>query len=85
MHTGFLPFKCRPTCLVNWGVGKPASFGILWDAGTFFSLYLDGITTLDGACLSDSGLGSWKPHLELTRRPRKTGWQLENALCPQDL
>lgn len=24
-------------------------------------------------------------HLELTRRPRKEGWQLENALCPQDL
>lgn len=24
-------------------------------------------------------------YLELTRRPRKRGWQLEDVLCPQDL
>lgn len=46
-----------------WGVGKPAYTPgpVLWDAGTFFSLYLDGITTLEGACLSASDTMGLQP------------------------
>lgn len=44
-------------------MGKPAYTPgpVLWDAGTFFSLYLDGITTLEGARLSASDTMGLEP------------------------